>query len=91
MNANFDRHCSDGVWEEYALGMLPDADCEHVEEHLLICSTCQNLLAEVDEYTRVTKTALDSPEHREELSFVTEFAERSGVACGPLFPPSDLP
>jgi len=75
MNANFDRHCPDGVWEEYALGMLSDADCERPEEHMLICSTCQDFLAKVDEFIRVAKIALVSREHREELSLVTEFAE----------------
>jgi anti-sigma factor RsiW len=75
MNAKFDRHYPDGSWEEYALGMLSDEDSKSLEEHLLICSACQDLLAEVDEYIRVVKTALVSWEPSNEPSFVTDFAE----------------
>jgi hypothetical protein len=46
------------VWEEYALGMKSDEDCKPLEEHLLICSTCQDHLAEVDEFIRIAKAAL---------------------------------
>ena len=58
MNANFDRHCPDGAWEGYALGMLSKEDCKPLEEHLLICSACQDSLAEADEYIRAVKAAL---------------------------------
>jgi predicted anti-sigma-YlaC factor YlaD len=75
MNAKFVRHCPDGCWEEYALGMLSDEDCKPLEEHLLICSACQDLLAEVDEYIRVAKTALATREPSGEQSLVTDFAE----------------
>jgi hypothetical protein len=57
MNAGFDRHPSETVWEEYALGMRSDEDCALLEEHLLLCSTCQDVLAKVDEYLRVVKAA----------------------------------
>jgi len=75
MNTKVDRHYPDGSWEEYALGMLSDEDCKLLEEHLLICSACQDLLAEVDEYIRVVKTALATREPSEEPSLVTDFAE----------------
>jgi Putative zinc-finger len=58
MNASVDRHCPDGAWEKYAFGMLSEGECEPVEEHLLICSACQDSLAEADEYVRVVKGAL---------------------------------
>jgi hypothetical protein len=57
MNASFDRHFPEQVWEEYAMGLRSEEDCKSLEEHLLICSTCQDLLAEVDEYIRVAKAA----------------------------------
>jgi len=57
MNASFDRHFPAEVWEEYALGMQSEEDCRSLEEHLLICSACQNLLADADEYIRVAKAA----------------------------------
>ena len=64
MNAGFDRHFPPQVWEEYALGNLSEQDCEPVEEHLLICSVCQQLLAEADEYIRIAKAALSRTRKR---------------------------
>lgn len=57
MNASFDCHFSEAVWEEYALGMQPEEDCTPLEEHLLLCPACQDLLAQADEYIRVVKAA----------------------------------
>jgi len=45
------------VWEQYARGALSEEECEPLEEHLLICSACQHLLAELDAYIRVIKAA----------------------------------
>lgn len=58
MNANLDRHFDAEVWEEYAMGMRSKQNCESLEEHLLVCPACQNLLSEADEYIRVMKAAL---------------------------------
>jgi hypothetical protein len=49
---------TEDVWEEYALGMRSEEDCRPLEEHLLTCPACQDLLAEIDEYVRVAKAAL---------------------------------
>jgi hypothetical protein len=57
MNASFDRHFTAEHWEEYARGMQSEQDCTSLEEHLLICHACQDLLAETDEYLKVAKTA----------------------------------
>ena len=57
MNAGFDRHFAEEVWEQYALGMRAEEDCRPLEEHLLICAACQNLLAEVDKYIEAVKAA----------------------------------
>jgi predicted anti-sigma-YlaC factor YlaD len=62
MNTGVDRHFPYQVWEDYAMGMLSDQDCEPVEEHLLVCSQCQDLLAEADEYIEIAKAALRPPE-----------------------------
>jgi Putative zinc-finger len=64
MNASFDQHFSTEAWEKYAMGMLPEEDCKPLEEHLLICPACQDLLAETDEFIRVAKTALSSMRRR---------------------------
>jgi hypothetical protein len=57
MNASFDGHFEEEVFEEYALGMRSEEDCKSLEEHLLICSACQDLLAEMDEYVEAAKAA----------------------------------
>jgi uncharacterized CHY-type Zn-finger protein len=57
MNASLDRHICEEVLEEYALGMQSEEDCKPLEEHLLICPACQDLLAATDEYMRVAKAA----------------------------------
>ena len=57
MNARLDHHISEGVLEEYALGMQSNEDCKPLEEHLLICPACQDLLAATDEYIQVAKAA----------------------------------
>jgi len=58
MNGGIDRHFAEEVWEEYAMGMRSEEDCRLLEEHLLVCSGCQDLLAEADEYIRAAKAAL---------------------------------
>ena len=57
MTTRLDQHISEEVLEEYALGMQSNQDCKPLEEHLLICSACQDLLAATDEYIRVAKAA----------------------------------
>ena len=49
---------TEDVWEEYAMGMRSEEDCKLLEEHLLICSACQDLLAEADKYIPVAKAAV---------------------------------
>lgn len=48
---------SDDMVEEYAMGMQSEEDCTYLEQHLLICSTCQDRLAEMDEYIKAAKAA----------------------------------
>lgn len=58
MNTGLHRHFAYQDWENYALGSLPDQQVEALEEHLLICPACQDLLAQADEYIEVAKAAL---------------------------------
>lgn len=58
MNAGFERHFSYQVLEDYAMDMLSDQDGAPVEEHVLLCSVCQDLLTEADEYIKVVKAAM---------------------------------
>ncbi len=57
MNAGLDRHYPEEIWESYALGMLSEEQSAPLEEHLLICPPCQDLLAELDEYLKAFKAA----------------------------------
>lgn len=72
MNAGFGRHFTEertwgrislcalltaDMWEEYALGLRSENVCAVLEEHLLMCSACQDLLAKADEYIQVMKAA----------------------------------
>jgi hypothetical protein len=43
--------------DEFVMEMLSEQDCAFWEEHLLICTTCQDRVAEADEYVRVVKSA----------------------------------
>ena len=57
MNTGFTFHISEDELEKYALGRLPNADCEPLDEHLLICPICQSSLEAMDEYVIVMKAA----------------------------------
>ncbi len=67
MGASFDRHTPDDhlpddhipddMLDEFVMEMLSEQDCAFWEEHLLICTTCQDRVAEADEYIRVMKHA----------------------------------
>jgi hypothetical protein len=43
-------HPSEDVLEEYAFGRLSDEDLAKVEEHLLICQECRDLLQETEHF-----------------------------------------
>ncbi len=64
MNTCFDRHFPDDAWEEYAMGMLSEENCTALEEHLLICSRCQDRLAELDKYTQIVRAAVALQERK---------------------------
>jgi len=57
MDTGLGHHFSHEVWENFALNKLSEQECAPLEEHLLICAACQDLLAQVDEYIEVVKTA----------------------------------
>lgn len=46
------RHADDEVLEQYSMGSLPEPELGELEEHLLICSQCQDRLARTDAYVR---------------------------------------
>ena len=57
MTASFDCHIPEELLDEFVMEMLSEEDFDLWEEHLLICATCQDRLAQADEYVRLIKSA----------------------------------
>ena len=57
MTKGLNDHISEDVLERYALGQTSDHETAPLEEHLLICKTCQRKLQSLDEYIAVTREA----------------------------------
>jgi hypothetical protein len=47
-----DSHVEEEQLEQYSIGALPEPDVARVEEHILICETCQEKLAHADSWIR---------------------------------------
>ena len=56
MQASFE-HADGEHLERYSMGTLVGPEAEALEEHLLICPTCQDELAEIDAYVRTVRAA----------------------------------
>lgn len=54
-------HFPDDILEKYAIGKLSDQESEPVEEHLLLCSVCQERLEELDDFVQAIRIALADP------------------------------
>lgn len=48
-------HPVDDLLEQYSLGRLAGGELRRVEEHLLLCSKCQDRLTAVDSYVRAMR------------------------------------
>lgn len=70
------------MWENFALHKLSEAECVPLEEHLLICSACQDILAEIDEYIEVIKAAAALLEPGKAENPVTDSRTRRQIAKG---------
>jgi hypothetical protein len=57
MNVGFDEHILEDALEAYSMGKLSEEESAPLEEHLLLCPTCQGRLDATDEYIQVTKAA----------------------------------
>ena len=51
----------DHLLESYAMGQLSDQESELVEDHLLLCSECQDRILVLDDFIQVMKAALAVP------------------------------
>jgi hypothetical protein len=54
-------HPNEEILEDYALRRLPEALTAPVEEHLLVCHTCQDAVAASDEFVAALKCAASRP------------------------------
>ena len=57
MQAEFGEHAGDEKLELYSMGRLEGAQLEAIEEHLLVCASCQDRLADTDIYVRAARAA----------------------------------
>lgn len=58
MNVTLEGHVPEETLEAYAMGKLSAEECALIEEHLLICPTCQRDLEAVEDYIRVARAAI---------------------------------
>ena len=81
----FATHPPEEALEEYAFDRLPESAIIPLEEHILVCESCQMALARVDEYIRLMKTAAAQvgprkPTRLPPAGFWTALSTRSRVA-----------
>src|SRR5688500_17962213 len=57
MMSSSEAHISDERLEQYLLGRMPETEVNEVEDHLLVCASCQDLLEKTQEYMTVMKVA----------------------------------
>ena len=82
-------HIDDEALERYSLGMLAEADA--VEEHLLVCTGCQDRLAAADEYIQAMRQALSAmPPDKAKSSWLARLWPVPKMASVPGDPPQSL-
>jgi anti-sigma factor RsiW len=50
-------HLAEDTLEMYSLGRLSETEIENVEEHLLVCTACQDRLTETDQFVHAIQSA----------------------------------
>jgi hypothetical protein len=66
MQLDINGHASDECLEQYAQGSLEEPLLGELEEHLLLCSQCQEHLKEIDHYRAAMRSAAARLEREEE-------------------------
>ncbi len=51
------QHIAEDSLEQYAMGALPEPEAGPLEEHLLICTACQDRLQTTDDYVAAMRAA----------------------------------
>jgi hypothetical protein len=79
-------HPSEEILEEYVFHRLPEGLTAPLEEHLLVCHRCQDVIAETDEFVAALKVAANQPapgpasQPAQWLSALPSLANRMSVA-----------
>ena len=60
-NRCFPTHPSEEILEEYVFHRLPEPLTAQVEEHLLICQSCQDTITDTDQFVAALKAASSQP------------------------------
>ena len=51
------EHISEDDLEQYTMRTMPEADLDHLDGHLLICSECRDRLVETEQYVAAIRAA----------------------------------
>ena len=65
MQAKVNEHPGEEALERYSMGTLPEGELPPFEEHLLVCGSCQDQLAAIDDYVIAMRTAAARLEQEE--------------------------
>jgi predicted anti-sigma-YlaC factor YlaD len=57
MAAETECQFDDELFEQYSMGTISSEDLERIEEHLLICETCRQRVAECDIFIEAMRRA----------------------------------
>jgi hypothetical protein len=55
------QHIAEDSLEQYAMGAFPERKAGPLEEHLLICTVCQDRLQITDDYVVAIRAAVKAP------------------------------
>jgi hypothetical protein len=67
--------------EEYAFGRLSEPETCKVEEHLLVCESCQELLGDVDQNILLMKRAIQEPAALAPPPRITRYVVAGSIAA----------
>jgi hypothetical protein len=75
-------HIEEDVLDQYAMGTLSEESVQEVEEHLLICQSCQTRLAETDEFLAVFSAAVTEQDAQSSPGWKGLVLSRTGLWAG---------
>jgi hypothetical protein len=76
MQTEFGEHAGEEELELYSMGRLEGTQLEAIEEHLLVCASCQDRLEDMDIYVRAARAAtakLAAEPSQKNLGFMDRF------------------